>query len=351
MNLSNLVIPQHLKPGDKVTTVSLSWGGAGDPKFQHRYFRGKERLEKVFGLQVVEMANTLKSPDFIYNNPQARADDLMQAFTDPSIKGIISNIGGSDSVRLIDKIDYDIIRKNPKVFMGYSDTAVTNFMCLHAGLRAFNGPAVMVQFAENVEMHDYVVQSIKRTLFSNEIIGEIGPAPEGWSKTRIRWEDMNRQSEKNVMEPQTDWKYIQGDQKVSGRLIGGCGEVLMMFVGSKIWPKAETWKDAILFVENSEDAISADQFLYNMRCLGAQGIIQNLKGILFAKPDGIPLENWSKYDDVLKQVTKEFDRPDMPIVTQMDFGHVDPIFVMPFGAMATIDPVNKKFSIDEPGCR
>lgn len=110
------------------------------------------------------------------------------------------------------------------------------------------------------------------------------------------------------------------------------------------------WKDAILFIENSEDAISSDQFLYNMRAFGAQGILQSLKGILFAKPADILLEKWALYDQVLKQVTAEFDRPDMPIITQMDFGHTDPIFVLPMGAQATIDPIAKRFSINEPGC-
>ncbi len=349
--LQNLIIPQHLKPSDKVATVSLSWGGAGDPQFRARYEQGKKRLQDVFGVQVVEMANTLKGSEYLYNNPQARVDDLHQAFSDPSIRAVIACIGGSDSVRLIDKIDYNLLRANPKIFMGYSDSVVTNFICLHAGLRAYNGPSILTQFAENGGMHDYTMQSIRKTLFTNEVIGEIDPSPEGWTVEKLAWEDLSLQNQKRKMEPQTGWKYLQGDKPVSGRLIGGCGEVLAMFIGSKIWPPLEVWKDAILFIENSEDAISDDQFLYNMRAFGAIGILQQLKGIIFAKPCLIPLEKWSLYDQVLKQVTAEFGRAYMPIVTQMDFGHTDPIFILPMGAMATIDPTNKRFSVDEAGCK
>lgn len=154
--LSDLIIPIALKAGDKVATVSLSWGGAGEELFRNRYEAGKKQLQDTFGVQVVEMPNTLKGGDFIYDNPQARVDDLHTAFLDPEIKGVISCIGGSDSVRLIDMVDYDIIRKNPKVFMGYSDTTVTHFMCMKAGLRSFYGPAIMAGFAENAGMHEYL---------------------------------------------------------------------------------------------------------------------------------------------------------------------------------------------------
>lgn len=232
--LSSLIIPQHLKPGDKVATVSLSWGGAGDEKLHARYEQGKKQLQDNFGVQIVEMANTLKGTEYIYNNPQARADDLHQAFADPSVKAVIACIGGSDSVRLIDKIDYDLLRANPKIFMGYSDSAVTNFICLKAGLRAYNGPSIMTQFAENGGMHDYTRAWVQKTLFTNEVIGEIGPAPEGWTTARSKWEKPETFHEKRPMEAQTGWNYLQGSEKVSGRLIGGCGEVLMMFVGSKI---------------------------------------------------------------------------------------------------------------------
>ena len=111
--------PHKLNPGDKVATVSPSWGGPS--VFPHRYQAGIRQLEAEFGLEIVEMPHTLKDADWLARNPEARAADLMQAFSDRTIKGIIATIGGSDSIRLLPYVDLDVIHNNPKVFMGFSD--------------------------------------------------------------------------------------------------------------------------------------------------------------------------------------------------------------------------------------
>ena len=87
--------PKMLKAGDKVATISLSWGGAGEPELLWRYEQGLDRLRDVFGLEVVAMPNSLKGGSYLYENPQARAEDLMNAFKDPTIKGIFSLILGA----------------------------------------------------------------------------------------------------------------------------------------------------------------------------------------------------------------------------------------------------------------
>lgn len=89
-----MIKPKKLQKGDTVATISLSWGGAGDKEFRHRYEIGKKRIEENFGLKVIEMPNSLKGSEYLYKNPQARADDMMEAFLNNNIKGIISNIGG-----------------------------------------------------------------------------------------------------------------------------------------------------------------------------------------------------------------------------------------------------------------
>ena len=62
--------PKKLNKGDKIATVSPSWGGAGEKDLLWRYEQGKKRLEDIFGLQVVEMENTLKGTDYIYAHPE-----------------------------------------------------------------------------------------------------------------------------------------------------------------------------------------------------------------------------------------------------------------------------------------
>ncbi|MDE5994524.1 MAG: LD-carboxypeptidase, partial [Oscillospiraceae bacterium] len=129
-----MIKPCKLKRGDKIAVVSLSWGGLGDESLIHKFYIAKERLENDFGLEVVTMPNALMGSKFVYDHPELRAKDLMDAFEDTSIKGIFCAIGGDDSVRLLPYIDYDIIKNNPKIFMGYSDTTVSHFMMYKAGL-------------------------------------------------------------------------------------------------------------------------------------------------------------------------------------------------------------------------
>lgn len=91
--------------------------GGGPGAFPDRFQLGKQRLESIFGLKIIPTKHALCEPEWIYWNPKARADDLMEAFLDPEIKGIISTIGGDDSIRLLPFVDLEIIRKNPKVFI------------------------------------------------------------------------------------------------------------------------------------------------------------------------------------------------------------------------------------------
>ena len=136
-----MVKPRRLRRGSRVAAVSLSWGGPG--AFIHRYAAGKRQFEEEFGVSVIETEHALRDPEWLSRNPRARADDLMAAFADPTIDGVISTIGGDDSIRILPYVNLDLIRNNPKVFMGYSDTSVTHCVCRQAGLVSFYGPSFM----------------------------------------------------------------------------------------------------------------------------------------------------------------------------------------------------------------
>jgi muramoyltetrapeptide carboxypeptidase LdcA involved in peptidoglycan recycling len=345
--LASLIIPPQLVPGDKVAAVSLSWGGAGDPKYHHRYLAGVRALEKNFGVKVVAMPNTLKGSAFIYNNVRARVDDLHQAFADPDIKAVIPCVGGDDSIRIVDHVDLDLLRKNPKAFIGFSDSTITHFICLTAGLRSYYGPAIMTNLAGNMGPHPYLVDSVRKTFFSREPIGPVDPSTSGWTYEDLSWVMPGANSQ---LFPALPWTFIQGQTAVTGRLLGGCTEAMAVINGTSIWPPADTWDGAILFLENFGEATSPDMLLNTLRNLGVQGVLGRLNGILFGRPNGVPAERFSQYDEVLMKATKEFGRPDLPIITRMDFGHTDPSFVIPYGAMARIDPRKNTFSIEEAGC-
>jgi muramoyltetrapeptide carboxypeptidase LdcA involved in peptidoglycan recycling len=339
--------PYKLNLGDKVATVSLSWGGPS--VFLHRYQAGVRQLEVEFGLEVVEMPHTLKDAGWLARNPEARAADLMQAFSDSTIKGIMATIGGDDSIRLLPYIDLNVIRNNPKVFMGYSDTTVSHMMCLKAGLVSFYGPAIMAGFAENGGLFPYMTKSVRRTLFQVDPIGVIEPNSDGWTVERLEWGELANQEKKRAINPCTGWKYLQGKGVHQGHLLGGCIEVIDWLRGTELWPNLEGWQDAILFLETSEEAPPPAIVKYILRTFATLGILKRLSGILFGRPGGeIPLEQLDEYDQVILQVIREEEGlEDLPVITNMDFGHTDPMFVLPYGLVAKIDCEKKQFSILE----
>jgi muramoyltetrapeptide carboxypeptidase LdcA involved in peptidoglycan recycling len=118
----------------------------------------------------------------------------MEAFADPEIRGIVSTIGGDDSLRILRHLDLGVLRAHPKVFVGYSDTTVTHFACLAAGLVSFYGPAFMAGFAENGGVDPYLAASVRRTLFTAEPAGEVVPNADGWTVEWLDWADRRRRS-------------------------------------------------------------------------------------------------------------------------------------------------------------
>lgn len=341
-----LIKPLHLNPGDKIAAVSLSWGGAGDPEFIWRYQLGKKRLQEEFGLVVVGMPNTLKGSKYLYLHPEKRAEDLMNAFADPQIKGIFSCIGGDDSIRILPFIDFEVIKNNPKIFLGYSDSTITHFICLKAGLSSFYGASILAEFAENVKIFDYTKNWLRAALLHTSPLGRI-PAAEEWTGERVEWLESNKNISK-MMGKNQGYEFLQGIGKVQGRLIGGCLEVLEMMKGTSLWPSPEIFQDSILFLEASEDMPEPSWLTYWLRNYGAQGILQHVKAILWGKP--YQEKYYEEYKNVIRKVViEEFGLTHLPLVYNMSFGHNEPMMCLPFGALAEIDCTTKTFSILEAG--
>lgn len=339
-----MIKPKKLQKGDKVATISLSWGGAGE--IPNRYKTGKKQIQDNFDLEVVETRNALKPAKWIYENPKARAEDLMEALEDKSIKAIISNIGGDDSVRVLPFIDLDIIRKNPKIFIGFSDSTVTHFCFYKAGVTSFYGTSTLVGFAENNGMHQYQIDDINQTLFSNKIIGKISPNTEGWTSERLEWKNPENQNISRQLTKPKGWKFLQGTKTVSGELLGGCFDVLETLKDTKLWVTPSDWKGKILFFETSEAMMPPHYFLWILRNYVASGIIHNIKGLIVGRPYNN--QYVVEYEKALIQVIRdEAGLTDLPIITEMDFGHTCPTFTIPYGIKAEINPVNKTFSIIE----
>ncbi|MGL5753888.1 MAG: S66 family peptidase [Paraclostridium sp.] len=340
-----LTKPKALNIGDNVATVSLSWGGAGDKDILWRYNLGKERLEKDFGLNVIEMDYTLKGSQFIYENPKKRAEDLMNAFKDKSIKAIFSCIGGDESIRILPYIDFKVIKENPKIFMGYSDTTITHLICLKAGLSSFYGPSILGEFAENVKMHEYTFNWIDKVLFKNDTIGKIYSSDK-WTSEYIPWIETNKYTQRKMNE-NNGYELLQGQGIVTGNLIGGCIEVLEMAKGTDIWPLKEVWENSILFFETSEDIPEPKYIEYWLRNYGSLGILNSINGIIFGKP--YSNKYYEEYKDVILKVIRDELNLDIPILYNLNFGHTAPMFIIPYGCNAEINCENLSFTILESG--
>lgn len=172
-----LIKPKRLQRGDKVAIVSLSSGMLGEKRYLHKYALGKLRLEELFGLEVVVMPHALKGIRYLHEHPEKRAEDWMLACEDRSVKAIITSIGGDDGIRLLPYVDFEVLHRNPKIFLGFSDTTAHHLMMCRAGVVSFYGPALMSDFAAYGSMPDYTVRAIRELLFEGKAEWPIEKCP------------------------------------------------------------------------------------------------------------------------------------------------------------------------------
>ncbi|MEG1207015.1 MAG: LD-carboxypeptidase, partial [Angelakisella sp.] len=334
-----MIKPKKLNRGDKVAIVSLSWGGLGDDNYIHKFNIAKERLERDFGLEVVCMPNALKGSEFVANHPELRAKDLMDAFSDSSISAIFCAIGGDDTIRTLPYIDFEVIKNNPKIFMGYSDSTINHLMMYKAGLVSFYGPSIMCEFGEYVKMFDYTKKAVKDMLFGDWEQYNLVPSEE-WTDDYVLWQESNINTGYTMKKDAHGYEVISGNGIVQGHLLGGCIDVFMMAMGTKIWPALEDWKDSILFIETSEDKPSPDFVKWTFRNLAAQGILKVIKGVIVGKPQGE--QYYEEYKTAITQVVVNEEGLDsLPIFYNVNFGHAKPIGIIPYGITAELDCNNK----------
>lgn len=109
-------------------------------------------MEEIWGIHAIPTPNALAGSQFLYEHPESRAEDFMWARQNKEVNGIICMMGGDDSYRVLPYIDLNVIKDNPKVFMGYSD--ITSWMAVFAkaGIRAYYGPNLLTPIAQPVAL-------------------------------------------------------------------------------------------------------------------------------------------------------------------------------------------------------
>lgn len=343
------VKPRKLQPGDTIGIVSPSWGGPAS--FPYVYREGIRVLTEELGFKVKEFNYTKADASFIYENPKLRAEDINDAFLDAEVKGIISSIGGDDSIRILPHINKEAIVANPKFFMGYSDTTTLLTYFNQLGLVTFNGPSVMAGFSQWSSFDDDFREHIRLFLTgdtSNYIYREFNR----WTDGYLDWSNQENVGKVKPFRPCDGWRFLQGGSIVTGELFGGCIEVLEFMKGTEFWASKDFWNGKILFFETSEEKPSVENVKRMLRNYGSQGVFEKISGVLFGRARGYSDEEKVELDKgIVTIIRNEFGKPELPIISNMDFGHTDPQIILPLGIKTQIDCRNKTLKLAEPALR
>ncbi|MDQ6694165.1 MAG: LD-carboxypeptidase [Chloroflexota bacterium] len=333
-----------LKRGDMVGIVSSSWGGAG--AYPHRLEAGIKGLQAL-GFRVKVGRHARSQAGFVSDTPEHRAEDIHDMFRDADIKGIVSAIGGDHSCHLLPLLDFSLIERNPKVFIGFSDITVLNVAIWKmSGLVTFNGPAVLTDFAEYPEMPDYTSRYFLKAVCDPRAIGQVQPSNE-WTEELLDWEGQKDRERARKGQPNPGWTWLkEGSGAAEGILLGGCLESLQHLRGTRYWPSQDDWQGAILFFETSEDKPSPPTVDAILMDYENMGILERLSGLLVGRPMKYSEQEKKDLHRVLLERTERYS---FPIIADMDFGHTSPQMTLPLGCRARISMRDRAFEIVEAG--
>jgi muramoyltetrapeptide carboxypeptidase LdcA involved in peptidoglycan recycling len=280
---------------------------------------------------------------------QDRAQDLMNAFSDPANKAVISSIGGNDQIRLLKHLDPQIFLENPKPFLGYSDNTNLALYLWRLGIPSYYGGAVMCQFGLSGAMQALTVEGVNRALFKNGRF-EIKPSA-NYTDRYHNWEDVAALSKAPIESPSEGW-YWDGESVGEGILWGGCLEILAWQLEVNAWlPKPESLKGCILCLETSEEMPPAHFVERTIVSLGERGLLENFSGLLMARPKAWEHEHpltaaqseayRAAQRDAVQRAFRLYNKS-APLVMNVEFGHTDPQHILPIGQKLEIDAISKR---------
>jgi len=269
-----------------------------------------------------------------------RLADLHAMYRDESVKLIMTSLGGFNSNELLDDLDYDLVRGNPKGLVGYSDITALH-LAVHSktGLSSFYGPHLMSQFGEYPDVLPYTWGCFEKVVCQANPPGRIEPS-KVWTEERPEYDqDDNRP---RSMKQAAGWKALRTGH-ASGPLLGGEITTLVIQTGTAYMPSLD---GSIFFWEDYGSSLAwVDRFLANLL---TKGVFDKISGMLVGRTKTAGFEPTSTgygLDDIILEKTKGYD---FPVMINMDFGHTDPIMTLPIGVKATMHSEEGYLSIDEP---
>ena len=299
------LLPVPLRPGDTIGLVSPS--AATDDSLSLQFAR--EAMEAL-GFEVKTGAHYGGRYGHLAGTDAQRAGDLNAMFADRAVRGIVCVRGGSGAARLLPRIDYDTVRRNPKVLLGYSD--ITALHCaLHAktGLVTFHGPIGSAGWPA------FNVDQFKRVFFERELMRYANKADTG--------DDLVQRNHRI--------RTLNGGI-ARGELIGGNLSVLVALAGSPYLP---AFDGKILFLEDVEEApYRVDRMLTTLKLMGA---LDRIAGFVFGECTSCtPGEGYGSL--TLEQILDDHIRPlKIPAYRGAMIGHIREQFILPVGARVELD--------------
>ncbi len=345
-----LIIPKKLKKGDTITFISPSAGLA--PFTMHRIEKAKAFFESE-GYKVKMGKNSLKNDGYVSASIEERVADIHDAFLDKDTACVICMIGGDHSNQLLKHIDWRIIKKNPKIFLGYSDISVLHYAFnKKANLQTYYGPCMITQFGENPKVFDYTWNSFKEFLTDESVTREhiIKPSSFWTDDSSLNWftkDDLKRPRKKF----KNDGYVWLEEGKAKARIIGGCIPSINHILGTPYWVDP---KNSIFFIDIPEGndlshGYSLENLDSHLADLDNVNLFDNIKGLIIGRPYHYSPKEQTKLISIIKKYTKGR----YPVLLNVNIGHADPIITLPIGSTVELDSGKDLFSIkiDHPTAR
>ncbi len=295
-NPPSILKPPRLKVGDTVGLINPS-----SPIEQEDIDYARKELAAL-GLNVKLGTHLLDEYGYLAGQDADRAADVNAMFADRSVQALLTMRGGWGSNRILPFLNYDLIRSNPKIIMGYSDiTSLLLAIYARSGIITFHGPVATSVW------NPFSVNYVKRLLLDAEPVRMQNPL---------------------LTRPQT----ITGG-KARGQLVGGNLSVLSTMVGSAYLPD---WENKILFVEEiGEDIYRVDRMLTHLKLAG---ILDKISGFIFAECTRCEAGEGDEPSLTLPQVLSDCIRPlGIPAWYGSAIGHIRDKFTVPVGVEVEID--------------
>jgi muramoyltetrapeptide carboxypeptidase len=312
---ASIIKPRALKRGDLIGLVAPS--GGSDPA----YVEARVKHLEGWGFRVKLSTNILAVRGNTAGTPQQRVADLHEMFRDREVNAIWALRGGSGASQMLPLIDYQLIRHNPKIFIGFSDITALHLAILkHSGLVTFHGPT-----APGPTISDYSMTQLQAVLMHPR------------DQTTIYMSDANRVEAENAVPGAAEYKLRTVTAGVAeGRLVGGNLAVLSALIGT---PYAPDWRGALLFLEEIREApYRIDRMLTQLK----QSIPFNdaagvMLGVFRRSLDAGTAADSEPRLSLEQAIDDHFAGLRVPAVYGFSFGHITNNFTIPLGVRARLD--------------